>query len=84
MTKTELAKQKQEYTPKFIPGTCGNCAHRVYEMNFPAWMKKPGIQHWDEKYKVETNQRCGIGGFAVKKLGSCAEWAGINAVEEQA
>lgn len=72
--KHEAAIEAQQYTPRFIAGICGNCAHRVADMALPAWMQKqPGV--WDvEKYGVENN-RCGIGGFHVKKLGSCCEHA---------
>ena len=69
--KHEAAIEAQQYTPRFIAGICGNCAHRVADMAL--MQKQPGV--WDvEKYGVENN-RCGIGGFHVKKLGSCCEHA---------
>jgi hypothetical protein len=68
------AIEAQQYTPKFIAGVCGNCTHMERDKELPAWMQKqPGV--WDDKYKLEKNHRCGIGGFPVKKLGSCSEHA---------
>lgn len=72
-SKHEAAIERQQYTPKMIAGTCGNCGHRVVRMVLPAWMRgKP--EYTPEKHGVESNV-CGIGGFPVKKLGSCAEHA---------
>jgi hypothetical protein len=72
MSKQSDAKERQMYTPKFVPMTCSNCAHMKCDMELPAWMgKQPGV--WDDKYKLEKNHRCGLGGFAVKKMGSCNE-----------
>ena len=78
--KNAAAIEAQQYTPKLIAGICGNCAHRTFDMELPAWMQKqPGV--WDDKYKLEANQRCGIGGFPVKKLGSCSKHAFAGAPE---
>ena len=72
--KHEAAIEAQQYTPKFVAGVCGNCTHMRLDLELPAWMQKqPGV--WDDKYKLEKNHRCGIGGFPVKKLGSCCEHA---------
>jgi hypothetical protein len=71
--KHKAAIERQQYTPKLIAGTCGNCAHRVVTLVLPAWMRG------DPKYAPEThgveNSACRIGGFPVKKSGSCAEHA---------
>jgi hypothetical protein len=72
--KHEAAIERQQYTPKLIPGTCSNCANMAFDMLLPAWMAaQPGV--WEDKYKEAKNLRCRIGGFPVKKLGSCAEHA---------
>jgi hypothetical protein len=72
--KHQAAMEAQQYTPKFIAGVCGNCTHMTFDMELPAWMQEQaGV--WDDKYKIEKNHRCGIGGFPVKKLGSCCEHA---------
>lgn len=70
MSKQSEAKERQEYTPKFIPSVCSNCAHFRSEFEQHTY----GSATWTK----EVNLRCGIGGFAVKKGGSCAEWAGID------
>jgi len=82
VSKQSEAKERQQYTPKLIPNTCGNCAHFACDIALPDWMErqnsvKPG--RWDiADYGQEGNKRCTLGGFAVKKAGSCAEWAGAQ------
>jgi len=72
--KSQEAIERQQYTPKFIAGVCGNCAYMKVDLELPAWMKKqPGV--WGDEFRQEKNHRCAIGGFSVKKLGSCAEHA---------
>ena len=68
MSKKSEAKERQGYVPKFIPNVCGNCLHFRSEIvktrgTYGLWTK-------------ETNMRCEIGGFKVKKQGTCQEWAG--------
>lgn len=78
MSKQSEAKEKQGYTPKAIPQVCGNCAHFQSEMKHPTWMK-PGIHdHYlqDPSCAVESDLRCGIGSFAIKKMGTYNEWVG--------
>jgi len=65
MSKQQDAKTAQGYTPKAEPTTCGNCIHFRSELDAP---EKYG-------YQKEINIRCGLGGFAVKKLGTCNQWA---------
>jgi hypothetical protein len=61
MSRQSEAKAKQGYVPK--PQTCSNCLHFHSEIV-------------DRKYLgEEKNLRCGIGGFAVKKMATCNEWA---------
>lgn len=64
--------EKQNYEPK--GPTCATCNNRVFKLELPAWMaQQPGV--WNETYKLEKNQRCGIGGFAIKKQGCCDLWS---------
>lgn len=71
--KHDAAIEAQQYTPRLIAGVCGNCTHRVATMNLPLWMRGQP-KYTPEKHGVESNI-CGIGGFPVKKLGSCCEHA---------
>lgn len=71
MSKQSEAKDRQQYTPKLIPNVCGNCAH--YKSSTTT---RQGI--FGGTYTDEANKHCGIGGFAVKKMGSCAEWCGTE------
>lgn len=68
MSRQSDAKERQQYTPKLIAGVCCNCNHYVSKKS-----TREGV--FGGTYTDESNKRCGIGGFAVKKLGSCAEHA---------
>ena len=71
--KHEAAIAAQQYTPRLIAGVCGNCTHRVSTLVLPAWMRdKP---HYTPETHGAENNKCGIGGFPVKQLGSCCEHA---------
>ena len=73
MSKQSEAKEKQGYTPKAIPQTCANCASfQMDVVDVPGWDGKPS------GYKKETNLKCSIGGFAVKKMGTCDEFTGAQ------
>jgi len=67
MSKQSEAKEKQGYVPKAIPQTCGNCAHFMSDK-----VEREG--YFGGSYVDEKSMRCGIGGFAVKKMGTCNEW----------
>ena len=70
MSKIQKIKDEQGYIPKLIPNTCGNCANLTSEM-----VQVHAPTTWSpEGYWAEKNVRCSIGGFAVKKLGSCKMW----------
>ena len=69
MSKQAEAKAKQGYVPKAIPQTCVNCASFRSE-------KIEQQTKYGHAWIKETNQRCSIGGFAVKKMGTCSEWSG--------
>lgn len=68
MSRQSEAKEKQGYMPKAIPQICSNCKHYKSETAEKSGFYGPWIK--------ETNIRCGIGGFAVKKQGTCKEWKG--------
>lgn len=60
MSKQSEAKQAQGYDPKPVNPVCMNCKHYRSKLTELAggWID-------------ESEKRCGIGGFAVKKMGSC-------------
>lgn len=64
MSKQSEAKKKQGYVTKIVPMVCSNCVHYESDVaNVKSWT---GTVYCDERKK-----RCGIGGFAVAKTGSC-------------
>ena len=65
MSKQSEAKKNQGYNPKLIPPMCMNCDHYESDM-----LPVSGFSVLS--YLNEKNIRCGIGGFAVKKMGTCA------------
>jgi hypothetical protein len=65
MSKQSEAKSAQRYSPKPVLPTCGNCAHFKSDKS-----QREGM--FGGIYVDETNLRCGIGCFAVKKMGSCS------------
>lgn len=69
MSKQSDAKKQQGYVAKAIPKTCVNCSSFLFETinHPPSPFNRNG---WSE----EKNFRCSIGGFAVKKMGSCNEF----------
>ncbi|QEL64739.1 hypothetical protein OTERR_12630 [Oryzomicrobium terrae] len=71
MSKQSEAKKDQGYTAKLL-NNCGNCRQFESETITPAWAK--GDPDYEKNYAREGNMRCGIGGFAVKKMGSCNEF----------
>lgn len=66
MSKQSEAKEKQGYDPKPIQPTCMNCKHYSSE-------KVSESYGWHKEWtrEVEKKKRCTLGGFAVKKTGSC-------------
>ena len=64
MSKQSEAKQAQGYEQKPVIPVCMNCKHYQSKMH-----ECPGI--WYGPYVTEKELRCGIGGFAVKKMGTC-------------
>lgn len=77
MSKQREAKDRQMYVDKFIPATCSNCTHCEPVMTERLIYNDPNS--WAAGTRmglVQTSQRCGLGGFAVKKQGACNEHAG--------
>lgn len=77
MSKQSEAKEKQGYNPKPVPHVCGTCGNFESDMDWPKWVKDEPEKYKDfmtESSKKETNTRCLLGGFAVKKMGTCREW----------
>lgn len=72
MSKQSEAKERQQYVAKAIPQTCQHCA---YFKSDRVQTVEPSVFHPDGFWEIK-NQRCGKGGFAVKKMGTCLEWAG--------
>lgn len=70
MSKQSDAKTSQGYVPKAVPRTCCNCAH--FKMDTVT------KECFGKQWKQDTNLRCEIGGFAVKKMGTCCIWEEKN------
>ena len=69
MSKQSEAKEKQGYVAKLIPSTCQNCANMI--------SNEVRIE-WHPTATKIAEFRCRIGGFAVKKMGSCNEFASLS------
>jgi len=67
MSKQSEAKERQEYVDR--PCACSNCRHFTSKIANHS-------DGWGHKWIRETEIRCGLGGFKVKKMGSCKEWSG--------
>lgn len=66
VSKQSEAKERQGYVEKVIPMVCSNCQH--YQSKVTA---REGV--FGGVYHDESEKRCGLGGFAVKKMGGCKE-----------
>lgn len=64
VSKQSEAKERQGYVAKVIPMVCSNCKH--YESKVTA---REGV--FGDVWNDESEKRCGLGGFAVKKMGGC-------------
>lgn len=72
--KFAAAVERQQYTPKLIAGTCGNCMHVVPVMGQRlVYIDVTNLSKGTHMADVPVGQKCGLGGFPVKKLGSCRE-----------
>lgn len=68
MSKVFEMREKQGYTDTRSE-TCSRCIH--FRSERVLRRKIGGGREWHE-----NQMRCDIGGFAVKKMGSCKEWSG--------
>jgi hypothetical protein len=76
MSKQSEAKAKQGYI-SVLERACSNCAHFKRDRILPK-MYVAGGRFDKEENKVDANLRCGLGGFAVKKMGTCNEFTDIS------
>ena len=71
MSKQSEAKKAQGYVAKAVPSVCMNCIHYKSEM-----VEMPAQWSFSSAYTLEKNKRCGLGGFAVSKQGTCDYFTG--------
>lgn len=86
MSKQAKAKEEQGY--RLLGPACGNCRHFTSEMVPIKWMVERNAKLTRQGQALalldlslpanqkETNMRCAIGGFAVKKTAYCHSWEG--------
>ena len=75
MSKQSKAKVDQDYVPKAIPQACGVCRNCAPVMGEVLRYKDPWrSSEGTHKVSEQVSQKCGIGGFAVKKMGTCSMW----------
>ena len=67
MSKQSEAKERQGYVSKAKPTTCMNC----WFFRFDVVLAPVGM---GAEYDRRKNLRCEIGGFAVKKMGTCNKY----------
>ena len=70
MSKQSEAKERQGYNAKAAQRVCMTCQHFMSDHE-----EQRGYDGRLNGYMMEKNIRCGLGGFAVKKMGLCNEWA---------
>ena len=75
MSKQSEAKARQRYVEKPIQSVCSNCEH--FRSN-----KEPFDGVFGE-WTRESNLRCTLGGFAVKKTATCDCWR-VKGTKEEA
>jgi ribosomal protein S14 len=69
MSKQSEAKARQGYVPKTVR-MCQHCKHFKSDFIREPYLGRVWIR--------ETNLRCGVGGFKVKKTGACDQWEGLT------
>lgn len=75
MSKQSDAKSTQWYDPRPTPSTCANCAHFASERVQSEYDKRMNVRFPSLYLGLEKNLRCTIGGFAVKKMVTCAKFS---------
>mgnify|MGYP006345755205 CR=1 FL=1 len=55
---------------------CGTCLHFRFRRETPAWAITvyPNDLARQQSAAVDVGLRCGLGGFPVKRTGTCREW----------
>jgi len=87
VSKTQQAKDACGYTDTPVLPVCGNCKHFCSTMVLPSWMAKelektgelkvyphPPFKRVEDipaEFLKESGLRCGLHGFAIKKMGAC-------------
>lgn len=83
MSAKSIAKAAQGYEPKPVSSTCGNCLKFATTRELPKWEQKRNREesaggrrprYTIEMHGIEVKPRCTLGGFAVRKSGSCREF----------
>ncbi len=78
MSKQSDAKEAQQYVAKAPPQTCGVCRNCVPVIGAVLIYKNPkSIADGTHYVDTQVAQKCGIGGFAVKKMGTCRMWLSL-------
>lgn len=67
MSKQQEAKERQGYETKPILPVCKTCQHRTSRIEH-------GKDYYGRAWEQEKDIRCGLGGFAIKEMASCAGW----------
>lgn len=76
MSKVANAKSLQGYIAKVVPNTCSICQHRVPVTAQVLRYIDPFLASEGTHYVTEeVGQKCGIGGFSVKRLGCCNQFS---------
>lgn len=87
MSKQSEAKEGQGYSHE--GPRCGNCRRFLSDSVPVKWMVEENDKRVEKgltpfydltlpEHTKEANLRCGIGGFAVKKMGYCKRWEDEN------
>ena len=66
-SKQQKAKEAQGYESHPVLPVCSNCQHYTSRI-------ERGENSWGGEWEQEKDLRCGLGGFAIKKMAGCAEW----------
>ena len=70
MNKQSKAKESQGYVAKATPRTCQNCVN----FSFDRVQTVEPTTYNPNGWWADKNLRCKIGGFVVKKMGTCNEF----------
>jgi hypothetical protein len=63
---------------------CSSCRHFQYQRQPPDWALKlyPDDPARLKASAVDVGLRCGLGGFPVKRTGTCNKWSRLNATKD--